>query len=591
MAASGVNIIDVITYEARRATSGCGRSKKPQIIPVFGMKKGPTCGISSSQTPQGGVAMSNLRSIVEQTAGRIKEEISEQDEWKEAAPESRGIKKRIHAKVDEVFAFLEGRGDRATFDGVEKALVRLVFMLGRLFLAYFLAWRQEHSEKEIEAARCDGFWPGDPQPRLLGTFFGKVRYWRTYMRDRDGGGVYPLDAALGLTADGFSMLVLSLAARLATVVSFDQVTGLLLTFLSWSPSKTSVEKAVLGFGRCTTEWFEKAPPPGGDGEVLVIQFDGKATPTATEGELEKRRGTRRPNPYPDSPRHRGREKRRRRGSKPRRKKGDKAKNGKAATLVVMYTLKIAQDAKGLVILKGPINRKVYASYAKKGHAFAIARREADKRGFTAGSGKTIQIVTDGDLGMESLIRDTFPEATHTLDIMHALDYLWTAGECLHKEGSPELVAWIEDMKGFMYAGKVKLIIRRLKKALEEKPKKGPGNKGKRKRLAAVINYYEKRVHMMDYGHLAEQDLEIGSGSVEGAVKHVIGKRFDYGSMRWIKERAEALLQLRCIEINGDWDSFVAFVHQKLRAKATRDMELQALMTSKVSPLPTYGLAA
>jgi hypothetical protein len=586
-----VRLINFITYAARRPNWSHARSRKAHIIRFFRMKKGPTCGISSCIKQAGGEAVSNLRSIVDQTTTRIKEEISEQDEWKEAAPESQDIKKRIHAKVDEIFAFLERRSDRRSFDEVEKTAVLLVFMLGRLFLAYFLAWREEHSEKEIESARRNGYWPGDPQARLLGTFFGKVRYWRTYMRDRGGGGFYPLDAALGLTADGFSMLVLSVAARLATLVSFDQVTGLLLAFLSWSPSKTSVEKAVLGFGRYTTEWFEKAPPPEGDGEVLIIQFDGKATPTATEEELKKRRGKRRRNRYPDSPRHRSRDKRLRRGSKPRLKKGDKAKNGKAATLVVMYTLKIAQDAKGRPILKGPINRKVYGSYAKKGHAFAVARREADKRGFTAGSGKLIQIVTDGDRSMVPLICDTFPEAKHTLDIMHALDYLWTAGECLHKEGSPELLAWIEDMKNLMYAGKVKLIIRRLKKALEQTPKKGPGNKGKRKRLASVITYYEKRIHMMDYGALADQDLEIGSGSVEGAVKHVIGKRFDYGSMRWIKERAEALLQLRCIEINGDWDSFVAFVHHKLKEKAMRHMELQTLLTSKANPLPTYGLAA
>jgi len=36
------------------------------------------------------------------------------------------------------------------------------------------------------------------------------------------------------------------------------------------------------------------------------------------------------------------------------------------------------------------------------------------------------------------------------------------------------------------------------------------------------------------------------------VNYVIAKRFDSGGMRWIKERAEALLQLRCIEVNNDW---------------------------------------
>ena len=30
---------------------------------------------------------------------------------------------------------------------------------------------------------------------------------------------------------------------------------------------------------------------------------------------------------------------------------------------------------------------------------------------------------------------------------------------------------------------------------------------------------------------------------------------DCSGMRWIPERAEALLRLRCIELNGDWDRF------------------------------------
>jgi MoaA/NifB/PqqE/SkfB family radical SAM enzyme len=33
-------------------------------------------------------------------------------------------------------------------------------------------------------------------------------------------------------------------------------------------------------------------------------------------------------------------------------------------------------------------------------------------------------------------------------------------------------------------------------------------------------------------------------------------------MCWIKERAEALPQLRCIEVNGDWEAFIAFVHER-----------------------------
>ena len=184
-----------------------------------------------------------------------------------------------------------------------------------------------------------------------------------------GGGYYPLDIELGLTGDGFSLLLTSCAARLASKVSYAQTVLLLTLFLRWSPAQSSLEELVLGLGRHTAAWFAHAPAPSGDGDVLVIQIDSKATPTATEAELEKRRGPRAANPHPGSQRHRGRAARLRRGGKKRRQKGDKAKNGKMATIVVMYTLRKSADG----TLEGPLNKKVYASYAPKRHAVAIAR--------------------------------------------------------------------------------------------------------------------------------------------------------------------------------------------------------------------------
>jgi len=161
---------------------------------------------------------------------------------------------------------------------------------------------------------------------------------------------------------------------------------------------------VLGFGRHTADWFESAPAPENDGEVLVIQIDSKASPTATDKELAKRRGKRVVNPHRGSQRHRCRASRKRRGSKKRRKKGDKAKNGKMATIVVIYTLK-----------------------------------QADKRGFTKESGKTVQIVTDGDNDLARYIGDFSPDALHTIDVFHVVEYLWEAAGCPFKEGSDELI--------------------------------------------------------------------------------------------------------------------------------------------------------
>ena len=47
--------------------------------------------------------------------------------------------------------------------------------------------------------------------------------------------------------------------------------------------------------------------------------------------------------------------------------------------------------------------------------------------------------------------------------------------------------------------------------------------------------------MMHYREWMEQDLVIATGQVEGAVRHLVGERFDCAGMRWVKEKAEALL--------------------------------------------------
>jgi len=516
-----------------------------------------------------------------------KGDCTEQDAWRDWPPRSSYLRYRAEAQFSAMLKMVEGGASRTSYERFEIQLIAEVFRLGRLLIALFLCRWQERTPVAATVSRGkETYRRQPPKPRLLGTYFGKVRYWRTYLEQTNGrpGGFFPVDAALGLLADGFSMGVLGRAVQLATRMSFAAATVVFSRFVGWSPSHKTIEEATLGLGRYTAEWVEQRPPPPGDGEVLVVQFDSKATPTARKRELELRRGPRRPNPYPDSPRHRGRDKRWRRGSKPRRKKGDKSKNGRMTTIVVMYTLRHGTGPDGELILKGPINRWQYASYAPKRHAFAIARREADKRGFAAGSGKHVQIMTDGDEDLERYAKEFFPDVQHSLDVIHVVEYLWKAGACLHREGSHALRGWVEKQKDRLYAGKAASIVRSIRASRKDalSPKK-------QERLDQIANYMDKRLEMMDYAELAREDLELGSGIVEGAVRYIVSQRFDEGGMRWIKERAEALLQLRCIEINGDWDDFMSYAHNQICRKQRQSRRQIRLLQNTPEPLPTLGI--
>lgn len=492
-------------------------------------------------------------------------------------------------------AFVDGFATTpgVSFKEVEAELKTLVFDLARLAITLFLVLRDEWlTQQQPARMELDGrrFRLAPAIYRNLMTLFGVVRYRRTYMREIADGprhGFFPLDLDLGLTADRFSWNVMSHAVLLATKLSFAEARDTLAKFVPKTPSTEVIEKAVLGLGRHTGAWFEAQPAPDGDGDVLIVMFDGKGAPMATETELKRRRGKRKKRKQALSPRHRGRDKRKRHPKKARRKKGDKSKNAKMATMMVMFTLKRRRGK-----LEGPINRRIYASFAPKRHVFEVARREADKRGFSEGSGKLVQIVTDGDSDLELYGAELFPSAIHTTDVIHVIEKLWKAGECLYREGSEELREWVGRQRERLYEGEVEQILYELAERRDAIPKTGPGNKGRRKRLDAVCRYLVNRgPERMNYDELLRHDLEISSGMIEGAVKNILGRRFDRGGCRWIPERAEALLQLRCIEVNGDWDAFMDFVHDRMRNRGQEQGTLLRLQSREPAPLPALAQAA
>jgi hypothetical protein len=501
------------------------------------------------------------------------------------------LRDEVACAVEAVIALVEERAvaEQVTFREFEQAVRALVFAFGRAVLVLFLGLREQHLRAgHRRGSRFEwlgrSFRPAPAIGRNLTTMFGVVRYFRTYMREVAEGqrhGFHPLDVSVGLGADRFSWNVLAAAVRMATKLSFADARSTMAAFVPDTPSTEVIEQSVLGFGRHTAAWLAHAPVPEDDGEVLVIQFDGKGAPTATEREMRRRRGKRRKSHSDGSPRHRGRRGRGRYPSQPRRKKGDKSKNAKMATMVVMYTLR----RKGTRRLEGPVNRRLYASFGSKKHAFEVARRMADRRSFQGNSGKLVQVVTDGDNDLARLCQAYFPEAEHTVDYWHLLERIWAAGKCFHQEDSVELHEWVDVQKKRLFDDAAEAIVAELRTRLEVLPKTGPGNKGRRERLDEALKYINKRLAHISYGSLRRRDLEVGSGAVEGAVKHVIGRRCDHGGMRWLKERVEAVLQLRCIEVNGEWDAFESFVHQRLHTQRERERASPRLQTNTPMPLP------
>jgi hypothetical protein len=482
------------------------------------------------------------------------------------------LQRQIRQRLDEVIASCLNDQGPASFLKFETTLLGLLRSLGCLLIELFL--RARHDRLDPAAWQARGYRVADPAAgRTLKTSCGPVAYVRAFLLPRygDGPGVHPLDVALGLTRDAFSPLVLGWFCRLATRMSFQVASGLGGMFLGAAPPASAIEEWVLGLARPASVYLSEGPLPEDEGEVLVIEIDGKAAPTATEQELARRRGPRAHHKHGcQCQRHRGRAKRGRRGRKKRRKKGDKSKNGRSATLVVMYTLRRGEDGR----LHGPLNKKVFGTFGSRKSALEWARTQATRRGFPPRTAKTVQIVVDGETCLEQRLRRLFRGAILTLDIRHAQEKLWEVGRLFHREGSAELTRWVEGLEELLYKGHVRALLRRLEQEMRDVSPRGPGTKERRGALKKVIAYLEARVKLMDYGRLRKEDLVIATGVVEGAARYVVGERLDNSGMRWIEERAEAVLLLRCIEVNGDWEDFMRWSQEQRNQELERGQVVQ-----------------
>jgi hypothetical protein len=463
----------------------------------------------------------------------------------------------VQAAFDAAYR-LANEGDPGSLAVFEPALWSAVLAVGRALIALWIARcaarpraaRYEHGGRTYEVAATE---KGE-----VGTRFGKIAYegpvgrlvgWRRAARD------LPLDRELGLCG-GFSFLMVTTLVKLCAQMAFASARKTFGGIFEWSPSQRATLRMVDGVGAEARPFLDQAPAPEGDGEVLVVLADGKGAPAISSREHARRRKPHRRPKSGTTKRHARRE-RRRESPRLRRTPGKKSKNAKMAAVGVLYTLRKTENG-----LEGPINKRVYATFESYRALFEWLLSEAKKRGYGTAKFTQVLFVADGAETLWDLQQEFFPDAEVCLDWYHVVEKLWKTGKALHRNSRKRLEAWVAAQKKRLRRGQVQAVIDELRTILDATPRTGPGNKYRRTILNKTIEHFTKNVARMRYYHLRRQDLDIGSGVVEGAVRHLVGVRLDGPGMRWSRDRMEAVLLLRCILINGQWDDFTRFLATK-----------------------------
>ena len=470
---------------------------------------------------------------------------------------------RAEAEVQRAFADATGIAKREgiTLAAAEAELWTSLLALGRALLALFLARsaaRPRPATYEQDGAR----FALDTTTRRnseVGTRFGKVKFSRAIGRRLGGRGRadLPVDRDLGLCA-GFSLGTVTAITQLCAMLAFGTARRLFAEFHEWAPSPRATLRMVDAVGAEARSFLDAAPVPDDDGEMLVIQVDGRGAPMITATEAERRRMPRRKRR--GTKRH-GRRQRRREHPRPRRKKGDKSKNAKVAFVGVIYTLRRTRHG-----FEGPLNKRLSATFESHEALFRWLHEHAVRRGYGK---KRSFFLADGSEHIWRLQKSYFPDAVPCIDWYHIAEKLWEAGACLHREGSQELAAWVAEQQKRLRRGELAALSTELSRAYSAIPITGPGNKGRRKRLLDIMKHFAEHRHRMRYAELRRDDLDIGTGAVEGAVRNLVGMRLDGPGMRWGRDRAELVLHLRCILLNGQWHAFRDYLTKRTVALAAQ----------------------
>ena len=396
------------------------------------------------------------------------------------------------------------------------------------------------------------------RPRLhereVATIFGAVRVRRLGYGADGVDSLHPLDAELNLPQELYSFALRRRAAEEAAKVSFDETLASLAQHTGTAVPKRQVEELVARAARDFDAFYEQRALPEAKGaEILVLSADGKGVVMRREDlrEATKRKATTR-----------------RRKLTQRLTKGEKKNAKRMATVAAVYTVEpyVRTPEQVAHALAGqsdpeapprprPENKRVWASLEKPAEevleqAFAGAHsRDPDHK-------KTWVALVDGnDEQLQSLQRLAAAhgvELTIVLDIIHVCEYVWKASLCFHEETDPDRETWVDERVLRILQGQSSLVAAGMTRSATMR---GLVN---RKAVDACARYLINHAPYLRYDRYLAAGMPIATGVIEGACRYLIKDRMDITGARWRLKAAEAVLRLRALRKNGDFDEYWRF---------------------------------
>ena len=195
---------------------------------------------------------------------------------------------------------------------------------------------------------------------------------------------------------------------------------------------------------------------------------------------------------------------------------------------------------------------------------AAAFDEAEAR--DPGHLRTWVVLVDGAEHQLGLIRAEAARRGVTIhviiDIIHVLEYIWGAAWSLHAPGDPAAEDWVAVKALAVLSGGSDRAAAEIIAEADAASLTGSQRNG----AVACVRYLTGKREFLCYDRALNAGWPIATGVIEGACRHLVADRLSIGGARWGLDGAEAVLTLRAVISNGDFEEYWRF-HLALRAPA------------------------
>lgn len=438
--------------------------------------------------------------------------------------------------------------DTSAYD-MESLIFTNVLALGRLLVEAFFAAQapKYHFATARDRQGRELSYVGE-RSGLFYSAFGEVSFKRSYYSG-GGSGFFPLDASLNLPPTGASDFLRVMREDLALEMSFERASSHVARYFPVPTSTRAVQDAVRTDSLDIGAYYAQAPapPPIEEATVLVVQADGKGIPMV-RSELSASSVKQASENLRQPGRPKG----------PNRREG-KMKEATVISVAAHHPFVRTPEQVVACLFREPdpkidsrspaVQKRVWATLTGKASAIKQAKMWADQ--MDADHITDYVTLTDGLPSLQRCVDETFPQYTRVLDLMHAMGYLWNAAD-VRFGNSTACKEWVRDALLRILRGQVVAVIDEIDQWQAETKSAGTLT------LKTTVMYFRKNQAAMAYDLYLARGWPIATGMIEGTCKHIVKDRCEKAGMRWTNQTAEAILRLRCVKDNGDWDAYHKF---------------------------------